>query len=480
MTLVVRSLQTRLALRLAVVFLVATALGIGALLHEGMQTADRLSDLELTRRAGELAHSVMRGPDRLELSTRLEEVYSSPAMTEAFAVRKLDRQMLAASGAEFAAVVGEWPAAGADPRYFRLEGFGPTGQDYYGLTIRQDSAAGPLSVTVARASDADALAEALLKEFALKIAWVIPLFAATTLLVAIWSIRQGLRPVLAVSERAAAIGPDAIGVRLPKDGLPTELMPLVSAVNRALDRLENGFVMQRRFTANAAHELRTPLAILTAGLDELPGSPQVGKLRSDAARMNRLVEQLLRVARLDAVPIDVDAAVDLHAVAAQSVAYLAPWVIAHNRRIGFDAPDGPVWVRGNADAIADALRNLIENAVSHTPPRTEVTVSVSPDGTATVADHGGGIPIEDRPHIFERFWRGRGSKGEGAGLGLAIVAEIARAHGGEIEVANTPAGGANFSLRFRAAEPNAPSAVGTVAPYGTISRDSACSSGGRI
>lgn len=443
-----RSLQTQLALRLAAVFLVASALGIGVLLYEGMQTADRLSDVELTRRAAELAHSVIPAPDRLELSSKLKDVYAAPAMTEAFAVRKLDGQMLAASGAEFAAAVREWPAAGAEPRYFRLEGFGPTGDDYYGFTIRQDSAAGPLSVTVARASDADALAEALLKEFAYKIAWLIPLFAAATLSIAIWSIRRGLRPVLAVSERAAAIAPDATGVRLPTAGLPAELAPLVSAVNQALDRLENGFVLQRRFTANAAHELRTPLAILTAGLDDLPDSPQIEKLRGDAARMNRLVEQLLRVARLDAVPINVDATVDLRAVAAQTVTYLAPWVIARSRRVGFEAPDGPVRVRGNADAIADALRNLIENAVCHTPPGTEVTVALSADGTVTVADHGAGVPVEDRPHIFERFWRGRGSKSEGAGLGLAIVAEIARAHGGWVEVGNAPDGGARFSLRL--------------------------------
>lgn len=101
-----------------------------------------------------------------------------------------------------------------------------------------------------------------------------------------------------------------------------------------------------------------------------------------------------------------------------------------------------MWVRGNALAIADALRNLVENAVSHSPPHTEVTVSVQQDGSVDVADHGPGVPRADRDHIFERFWRGKGTQTHGAGLGLAIVDEIMKAHHGAIEVENNPRGGA--------------------------------------
>ena len=450
-----RSLQAQLALRLAGVFLLATALGVGALLYEGMGAADALGNEELARSAAEIAQHVAPDPGgtpRLDLPPKLAQAYQSPGRTNLFAVRGGDGRVIAASEPDLAAVAAARPSAsdaGAEPRPFRLEEFGPAGQDYYGLVVREDSAAGPLTVLVARASDADALAHALLREFVLDVAWVIPLFAAATLAVGVWSIRRGLAPVRLASERAAAVTPDCGGVRLPVDALPSELAPLAAAVNGALDRLEQGFAVQRQFTANAAHELRTPLAILTAGLEALDDGPEVAKLRGDAARMNRLVEQLLRVARLDAALMDTSKALDLRATAAACVEYLAPWVIGQGRALGFDAPEAPVRVRGDADAVADVLRNLVENAVCHAPPGTEVTVAVHPDGSVGVSDRGPGVPPEDRARVFERFWRGRGERQAGAGLGLAIVAEIARAHDGTVEVGDAPGGGAIFTLKLR-------------------------------
>jgi signal transduction histidine kinase len=455
MRLRLRSLQAQLAIRLAAVILVATALGVGAIVYEGMNAADALGNEQLARRAAEIAQYVAAGSDgtlHLELPAKLDQIYRSPGRTDIFALRASDGRLIAASEPELAAVIAQSSAGGTAPHPLRLEEFGATGQDYYGLVVSAASPAGPLTVLVARASDADALAHALLQEFVREVAWVIPLFAAVTLAVGVWSIRRGLGPVRLASERAASITPGRSGVRLPVNALPTELAPLAAAVNHALDRLEQAFAVQRQFTANAAHELRTPLSILTAGLEALEDSPEVGKLRNDAARINRLVAQLLRVARLDAAPMDASKVIDLRATAAACVEYLAPWAIERGRALGFEAPEGhPVPVHGDVGAVTDALRNLIENAVTYAPAGTEVTIMVDPMGHVSVSDRGPGVAPDDRAHIFERFWRGRGAQHTGAGLGLAIAAEIARAHGGTIEVGQAAGGGALFTLKLRRA-----------------------------
>lgn len=454
MTLWPRSLQAQLVLRLTAVFLVAAAAGVGALLYESTQTADALRRDELLQRAHELARYVARNADgaiRIALPAELDQIYRAPTTTDQYAIRSATGQPLATSQPEFAASTRDWPPAGTEPRYIRIKHFGRSGREYCALTVRAESDAGPVSITVARALDGDAGIHAVLTDFVFDIAWAIPLFAAVTLAVGVWGIRRDLRPLRTVSERAATIAPEATGVRLSTERLPTELVPLVVAINKALDRLEHGLALQRQFTANAAHQLRTPLTILTAQLDELAADIQADKLRGDVARMNRLIGQLLRVARLDSTPMSVDASVDLKAIAAETVKYLAPWAIDQGRSIGFDAPDSPVLVRGNADAITDALRNLVENAVYQTPPKTEVTVTVSDDGSVEVTDQGPGVAREDRERIFERFWRGPSVKTPGAGLGLAIVAEIVRAHGGIIEVGDAPSGGARFSLHLVAA-----------------------------
>jgi signal transduction histidine kinase len=446
-----RSLQLRLAVRLAALFIVGTAALVGVLVWRAYDTAQTLADRELSLRAADLARYVAAGPDgtaQLALPPALREAYGAASDADIFAIRGRDGRLVAAMPEAFGSVVERWPATTDDPSYFNLPVLAGKTQDYYGLGISLDSGAGPLSIWVARAAGATALVHSLLEEFVLDIAWVIPLFMLLALGVAILAIRSTLRPIREVSDIAASIGPGATSVRLPQANLPNEIAPLVSAVNRALGRLEQGFAVQRQFTANAAHELRTPLAIITGALENMEPNAEVGKLKIDVARMNRLVEQLLSVARLDAIALDVSGKVDLNDVAHQAVANLAPWALAQGRTLAFAGAGRPVVISGNAYAIDDAIRNLIENAVVHAPPHTEVTVSTRADGSIDVSDHGPGVPREDRERIFERFWRGRAAPAHGAGLGLAIVAEIMKAHGGSAKVDTGPNGGAVFTLVF--------------------------------
>jgi len=346
--------------------------------------------------------------------------------------------------------VSKWPPATDEPSYFRLSGAGSEdfgSETYYGLSVALQTAAGPMWISVARTEGSDALIRSILREFVVNAIWVSPLLMLATLAIGIFAIRNGLKPVREVSRMAASIGPDATSVRLPEQDLPTEIMPLVASINHALDRLEKGFAVQREFTPNAAHELRTPLAIINSALETMDGNSELEKLRTDVARMNRLVEQLLRVARLDSVALEFGT-VDLNKVASLAVAAMAPWAIAQGKAIAFAGTEWPVNVKANVHALEDALRNLIENAVAHAPAGTEVTVTVDRAGRIDVADRGRGVPRKDRENIFKRFWRGAGEKKEGAGLGLAIVSEIMRAHRGSVSVAENPGGGAVFTLSF--------------------------------
>ncbi|HEY5569660.1 MAG TPA: HAMP domain-containing sensor histidine kinase [Gammaproteobacteria bacterium] len=446
-----RSLQLQLALRLGLLFFVATALAVGALLVQTYGITSSMSEQNLIVRANELARAVSEGGEGAPVFTlpaRLATSYDAPAEVAIFAIRDAAGNVIAASGAPIRALAATWPVAHDEPRFFRLESFGTRAEDYYGLDVRLATVAGPLSVTVAEAGDTDAFLHAMLSEFLFDVAWIIPAFIAATLLVGVLAIRQGLAPLREASALAATIEPRAISVRLPTEALPAEIVPLVGAINRALERLEEGFALQRRFTANAAHELRTPLAIITGALDGMEGDGNLSKLRQDVSRMNRLVEQLLRAARLDGVALDVSDEVDLRKGAADVVEYMAPLAIEQDRSIAFAGPDQPVRVRGNRHAIEDALRNLIENAITHTAVHTEVIVETGEDKTISVCDRGPGIPSEDRERLFDRFWRGKDSRNAGAGLGLSIVKEIMKAHGGHVSASNNPGGGAKFTLHF--------------------------------
>jgi signal transduction histidine kinase len=450
----IKSLQLRLTVELAALFLVASCLAVGGLIFSASLTAGSLADRELGLRAEDLARYVSLDENRkpqLELPPPLKSAYSAAAQQSLFAIWDDDRRLIEASTPEIAAMIARWPQADSEPSYFRLSKFGPLERDYSGVSIRLGSAAGPLSVLVAEVSGGTQLVHSILREFVFDIAWYVPPFVVLALLLAAFSVRRSLLPLRTASVQASSIGPGSIGLRLPEADVPTEAHPLVVAVNHAFDRLEHGFVIQRRFTANAAHELRTPLTIITARLDTLEGNGQLSELREEVARMNRLVEQLLCVARLDSVALDVSSPVDLHELAEEVVGSMAHLALSTCQTIALTGVDHPVLVTGNAAAIADALRNLIENALAHTAPGTEVIVEVGAEGTISVQDSGPGIPAEDRPHIFERFWRGKGVRANGAGLGLAIVMEIVRAHGASIIVSDHVPRGARFDLLFRTA-----------------------------
>ena len=269
------------------------------------------------------------------------------------------------------------------------------------------------------------------------------------LIIGALTLRDGLRPLQRLARAAAGITPAVSERRLPLDGLPRELAPLVRAINAALDRLDQGFRAQRDFTADAAHQLRTPLAILAAHLDTLGDRTVAASLRDDVARMSRLVEQLLQVAELEALTVQPTEHTDLSALALEVAEAMAPVALARKRDIAVAGASAPVHVHGNHDSLHQALRNLVENALSHTGEGTTVEISVQSQPPAlAVSDQGPGVAAADRDKLFERFWRADRSGTRGAGLGLAIVQRITAAHGARIEIGDAAGGGAKFTILF--------------------------------
>jgi signal transduction histidine kinase len=297
--------------------------------------------------------------------------------------------------------------------------------------------------------NADVVVDDIVASFLKRIAWFTLPILALLMLADFVIVRRALAPVREASDMASKFGPSNLSLRLPTERLPNEIAPLSDAVNQALDRFEQGFRMQREFTADAAHELRTPLSIHRLRLSGLPDGKLKQALQSDIDRMARIVSQLLQVAQLETFVLAPDQAAELPALASEIVEYLAPMAVAQGRTLSLTGEIGPVWVRGDRQLIFQALRNLVENALAHTPEGTGVDVEVRREGVIKVMDRGPGIPAADRELVFRRFWRRDRTRSGGAGLGLSIVWRIVQAHGARIWIEDRPGGGAAFNIKFK-------------------------------
>ncbi|MNQ31054.1 Sensor protein QseC [compost metagenome] len=243
------------------------------------------------------------------------------------------------------------------------------------------------------------------------------------------TLRYTLKPLRDVSESAAAISPRSIHARLNTEAVPLEIAPLVASFNRVLERLEQGYRVQQEFLGNAAHELKTPLALIRAQIElKEDGKNDNASLLGDVEYMSRQVQQLLLLAEASEVYNYQIAPVRLHEIADDTVSYLQRMAEAADVRLLVAAADDNVVWDADRGALFTLLKNLLENAIQHAPARTEVSVDIKSDAVI-VRDCGPGVDAEQLPLLFERFWRGAHRRDHGAGLGLAICQEIALAHG---------------------------------------------------
>lgn len=273
----------------------------------------------------------------------------------------------------------------------------------------------------------------------------------------IWfGVSRGLRPLQELHRRIthrSAQDLDAI----PADNTPRELLPVVTALNDLLARVRAAQEEQRRFTADAAHQIKTPLAVLTAEIDLALADPACpcahptySRLQKASSRLAHLVSQLLALAHSEANGSKTHALFDLSELAREVTGDFVAAAASRRIDLGFEGAEQTIPVRGNAILVKEAMKNLLDNALKFTPEGGTVTTSVRPSPPVfAVADSGPGIAEAELPLIFQRFHRApESSTTEGSGLGLAIVQEVARQHGAVVTVGNSALGGALFELRF--------------------------------
>jgi signal transduction histidine kinase len=266
----------------------------------------------------------------------------------------------------------------------------------------------------------------------------IALALCTFTLVVYLTIRHMVRPLQQASQVAARLEPRNLSVRLRSADLPAEIVPLIEAFNDALGRLDDGYRIQQEFLASAAHELKTPLALLQAEI-ELGGAADTAALLRDTALMARVVHQLLHLAEASEGNNYTLEPLQLSTEVQEAVDYMHR--LADKRAIAIELEaSGDAVVQADRGALFVLVKNLLENAIHHAPDASRIIVRVRPDGFS-VADDGPGVAPEQVALLFQRFWRVPNQEHEGAGLGLTICREICHAHRWEIayERANTGA-----------------------------------------
>ncbi len=295
----------------------------------------------------------------------------------------------------------------------------------------------------------DVLIDDIVRDFPYQSArMLLPLFALL-LLTGTWIVWRRMWPIARALEIAATIGPHTLNLRLPERKLPAEVRPIVQGINSALERLERAAEMQHEFLRRAAHQLRTPMMTLSARADSLDVSETGIELRQDVKELSRIVSQLLLLNEIDALPDRRDAMADLTAVGEAVRDEMAPRAAAQDKRIELVQPDAPMLVRGDPNVIEIAVRNLVENAIEHSPPGSTIGLRIGADACLEVVDAGQGFADELRDRIFEPFWSGDPHGGH-AGLGLTIVSRVAERYGASLTVTAVP-GGACFAMHFQPA-----------------------------
>lgn len=277
---------------------------------------------------------------------------------------------------------------------------------------------------------------------------IIPQFIVLPIaVVLVWfGLSRGVAPINALQRRLRARRPDDLSP-IDERQAPSEIGPLITAMNDLLGRLEATLLAQRRFVADAAHQLKTPLAGLRTQAElAMRGEPtshtqaSLEQIIAGTTRATRLVNQLLLMATAENPNTMAMPPTDLTHLAKEHIQKWIHVALKHGIDLGFEGPEHPVYIKGQSLLLGEALNNLIDNAIRYTPAPGHITVSLYEQTNSVVLaveDSGPGIPPEERERVFDRFYRVLGSGVDGSGLGLAIVKEIAQRHQANVLITDT-------------------------------------------
>ena len=407
-------------------------------------------DGALIEEADTAAQTIAHGADASEMVARLsEERDLSPR-----------RRVWVVAGARTIAAAGD---QGADVPILKGAGIKPTIVNGHNDIFRYVIMPFPLNGAPAYlvdGVDARAVRDSV-SRLRTSLLLVLPVLLAGSISIGYWLAGRALCPLVTVAGSLAGIRPRDLSRRLPLAPVDDELGRLIRAINGLLERVERASAAERRFAADAAHELRTPLAVLRTGIEVVLGRERsaaeyaraLHTALRDAAAVCTLADNLLALTRLDQELSCHGEPIDLRGLTEEVVDAIEPLAASKRLRIETNLPTSAN-VKGNRDHLRRVVINLLDNALKFTPEEGWIGIALkSHNGRVKlrIADSGPGLEQEDLPFIFERFFRGRSGRNQaGKGLGLSLCREIVELHGGEISAGNQPGGGSEFIVMLPA------------------------------
>ncbi|WP_168879197.1 ATP-binding protein [Rhizobium sp. P28RR-XV] len=431
------TLLQRLVLAMSIVALVAICASIVFLYIRFQASNDTFREETLSTFAADLRQVLstdppLSSPHASAVKARIRELRGQ------YAILGRDGRIIESSGPQEPLI----PYASERTQYFEL----PSHEGHealFGISI-PIAAPSPAQAIQVAFPKAHVIFDSVLEEFVRDIAWIWIPFVLALLATNIAVLGLALKPLRTAAQEAARIGPSSIATRLTESGMPDDVLALIRSVNAALDRLQSGFLSLERFSGQLAHELRTPLAIAKTRLS-LSQDQIARAVERDFEDIERVITQLIDRVRVGTLHYEAADLVDLGGVATEVARYLAPIIIEAGRNIELKIENGPVCISGAKDFIFRALRNLVENALHHSPENGVITIAVF-NARISVADQGPGFTNRRLSEGGELL--GKTDRADGLGLGLSIVLETMVAHNGRLVLANLPSGGALATMVF--------------------------------